>query len=84
LAVEGLGKFTKQGSAILIMGVVGGAVIPLLYGFLSDHYDPQQGYWIMIPSYAYILFYAVKGNTCGKHKKVPEGSKQLSTLETSL
>ncbi len=84
LALEGLGKYTKQGSAMLIMGVVGGAVIPLLYGFLSDHYDPQQGYWIMIPSYVYILFYAVKGNTWGKHKKVPEGRKQLSTLETSL
>lgn len=66
LALDGLGKFTKQGSALLIMGVVGGAVIPLFYGFLSDYYDPQQAYWIMIPCYAFLLFYAVKGSNWGK------------------
>lgn len=71
LALDGLGKFTKQGSALLIMGVVGGAVIPLLYGFLSDYYDPQQAYWILIPCYIFLLFYAVKGSSWGKRKTVP-------------
>jgi MFS transporter, FHS family, L-fucose permease len=70
LALEGLGKFTKQGSALLIMGIVGGAVIPLLYGFFSDYYNPQQAYWIMTPSYAYLLFYAVKGSRWGKRKAI--------------
>ncbi|WP_207515292.1 sugar MFS transporter [Longitalea luteola] len=82
LALEGLGRFTKQGSAILIMGVVGGAVMPLLYGLLSDHYDQQMGYWIMIPSYAFLLFYAVKGSTWGSHKPLPAEEQPLTIKPT--
>jgi len=37
LAIDGLNKFTKQGAALLIMGIGGGAVIPLIYGALADH-----------------------------------------------
>ncbi len=62
LALEGLGKFTSKGSALLIMGISGGAVLPLLYGALSEHYDGQSAYWIMLPLYLFILFYAVKGH----------------------
>lgn len=66
LALDGLGRFTKQGSALLIMGVVGGALTPLLYGFLADHFNEQQAYGILIPLYAFIFFYATSGYSFGK------------------
>jgi len=62
LALDGLGKFTSKGSALLIMGISGGAVISLLYTLLSDAVGGQSAYWIMLPIYLYILFYAVKGH----------------------
>ncbi|RYD75662.1 MAG: glucose/galactose MFS transporter, partial [Sphingobacteriales bacterium] len=63
LAIHGLGKFTKQGSALLIMAIAGGAVLPLVYGRLADmeNIGYQQAYWIMIPCYLFILFYAMRG-----------------------
>jgi len=61
LAIEGLGKFTKTGSAILIMGIAGGATLPLLYGKLADIYNPVLAYWILIPCYIFILYYSVFG-----------------------
>lgn len=66
LAIDGLGKFTKKGSALLIMGVIGGALTPLLYGYISDKATPQQGYWLLIPCYMFILFFATKGYMIGK------------------
>jgi len=64
LALEGLGKYTKIGSAILIMGIAGGALLPPLYGLLSINYSPQYSYFILFPCYLFILYYAAKG-----HKK---------------
>lgn len=61
LALAELGKFTARGSAILIMGIAGGAILPLLYGVLSDELSSQQAYWAMLPCYLFIAFYAVKG-----------------------
>ena len=62
LALEGLGKYTASGSALLVMGIAGGAVIPLLYGKISDVTSSQAAYWVMIPAYAFILFYSIKGH----------------------
>ncbi|MDG1996839.1 MAG: sugar MFS transporter [Emcibacteraceae bacterium] len=63
LALDGLGKFTAQGSALLIMGVAGGALLPLLFGRISYMLgDMQLAYWVCFPCYLYILFYAVKGH----------------------
>jgi len=62
LAIAGLGKFTKAGSALLVMGIAGGAIIPLLYGSLVDIIGNQQAYWIMIPFYIFILYYALAGH----------------------
>lgn len=62
LALKGLGKFTSRGSAVLIMGISGGAILPLVYGFLSESIDGQSAYWIMMPIYLFILFYAVIGH----------------------
>lgn len=61
MALSGLGRFTKVGSSFLIMAIAGGAVIPPVYGYLADSWNPQQAYWILIPCYLYILFFATKG-----------------------
>ncbi len=79
LALDGLGKFTKTASALLIMAISGGAIITPLYGKLVDRLHEgyiatgmeeaiavstshNQGYWILIPSYIVILFFAFKGH----------------------
>lgn len=69
LAIYGLGKFTKMGSALLIMGIAGGAVIPLIYGSLKDrmHFSNNLSFFICVaPCYLYILYYALKGHNAGK------------------
>lgn len=67
LAIEGLGKFTEKGSALLIMGIAGGAIIPKLYASLKDTYDFQLTFFaLMLPCYVYILFYAQKGHRIGR------------------
>ena len=70
LAIHGLGKFTKTGSALLIMAIAGGALLPLLYGRLADlHFiGHRNAYWMMAPCYLFILFYAVKGHTINSTK----------------
>ncbi|HKL36007.1 MAG TPA: sugar MFS transporter [Salegentibacter sp.] len=62
LALHGLGRFTKIGSSFLIMALAGGAILPLIYGYLADTFDPQSAYWIVIPSYLYIWYFAAKGH----------------------
>jgi FHS family L-fucose permease-like MFS transporter len=63
LALHGLGKFIKTGSALLIMGIVGGAVLPPLYGkFAELIHSKQLAYGLMIPCYLFILYYAWKGD----------------------
>ena len=63
LALKGLGKFTAQGSALLIMGISGGAILPLVFGKVADSAgDIQLAYWVALPCYLFILFYAVKGH----------------------
>lgn len=67
LAIEGLGKFTEKGSALLIMGIAGGAIIPRLYATLKDSYDFQWTFFaLMLPCYLYILFFAQKGHKIGR------------------
>ncbi|HEY2580654.1 MAG TPA: sugar MFS transporter [Mucilaginibacter sp.] len=71
LAINGLGKFTKIGSSLLIMGIAGGALIPLLYGFIVDRLmkgghvksiAATEAYWILIPCYLVIGYYAIAGH----------------------
>ncbi len=71
LAIAGLGKYTKIGSAFLIMAIAGGAILTLIYGSLSDmpSVGSQKAYFILIPSYLFILYYASKGHLIGKNKK---------------
>ncbi|MFA6057543.1 MAG: sugar MFS transporter [Taibaiella sp.] len=70
LALTGVGRFTKIGGALLVMGIVGGAVLPPLYGKVAElMHSRQLAYVIMIPCYLYILYYAVKGYKAGQHKR---------------
>jgi glucose/galactose transporter len=62
LALDGLGKFTKIGASILIMGLCGNAILPLFYGYFADLYDLRLAYAVLIPCYLYLIFYAIKGH----------------------
>lgn len=65
-ALKGLkGKLLNRGSAILIMGVAGGAVMPLVYGALAKYTNNQYAYFILIPCYLFNLFYSLKGTKSG-------------------
>jgi FHS family L-fucose permease-like MFS transporter len=66
LAIEGLGRFTKTGSAMLIMAIAGGALLPLLYGKLAVVFSTQIAYWVCVPSYFVIMYYAFIGHKAGK------------------
>ena len=61
LAITDLGKFTKKGSSLLVASIGGGALIPLLFGFLKDAVGTPGAYWICLPFYLLIMFYAYKG-----------------------
>lgn len=62
LALMDLGKYTKQGSSLLTMGLIGGAVITVLFGLIKDISDIRYAYSICFISFIYILFYAFKGH----------------------
>ncbi|MDU0354958.1 sugar MFS transporter [Paraglaciecola aquimarina] len=62
LALDGLFSLTARGSALLIMAISGGAILPMVYGILAEHFSSHSAYWMMLPCYGFILFYAVKGH----------------------
>lgn len=66
LALDGVGKFTKTASAMLIMAIAGGAILPLVYGKLAVSFSTQTAYWICVPSYLVIMYYAFFGYKVGK------------------
>lgn len=68
LALDGLGRFTKLGASLLIMGLSGNALVPLIYGSIADNIGVQQAYWILLPCYAYLFYYAIKGHAIRKWK----------------
>lgn len=61
LALDGLGRFTKIGASVLIMGLCGNAIVPLFYGYAADSSDLRQAYWVLLPCYIYLVFYAYYG-----------------------
>lgn len=63
LALDGLGRFTKLGASLLIMALCGNALMPLVYGYVADLYDARTAYWVLIPCYLYLIYYAVYGHT---------------------
>lgn len=62
LAISSLGRFTKTGSSLLIMAIGGGAVLPLVYGRLAEDLNLQVAYWMVIPCYLFILYYAASAH----------------------
>jgi glucose/galactose transporter len=73
LALDGLGRFTKLGSSVLIMGLCGNALLPLIYGYFADRYSLHQAYWVLLPCYLYLIFYAFYGFSIRKwrFRKLP-------------
>jgi FHS family L-fucose permease-like MFS transporter len=69
LALDGLGRFTKLGASIMIMGLCGNAIMPLLYGALADTWDLRQAYWVLFPCYLYLVYYAFHGHKLRHWKK---------------
>lgn len=63
LSIAGLGKYTSQGSAFLIMMILGGAIIPPVQGKLADVFTIQSSYWMAVACFAYLLFYAFRTKT---------------------
>jgi MFS transporter, FHS family, L-fucose permease len=66
LALAGMGRFTKTASAMLVMAIAGGALLPLLYGKLAVTFSTQSAYWICVPAYLIIMYYAFIGHKAGK------------------
>ena len=66
LALDGLGRFTKLGASLMIMGLCGNAILPLFYGWLADLYNVRYAYWILFPCYLYLVFYAFYGHKVRK------------------
>ena len=77
LAIKGLGRFTKLGSSIMVMGLCGNAVTPLIYGHLADRYDVRTAYLILIPCYLYLIFFAVYGHAIKNWGKVQQLKEQF-------
>jgi fucose permease len=66
LAIKGLGRHTEIGSALLVMGIAGGAIIPQLFAVLKQHFDFQLVFLLlMVTCYLYILFYSLVGHRAG-------------------
>ncbi len=61
LAVEGLGKYTAAGAGIFMVMVCGGGIVPLIQGFVSDHFGYLNSYWVMFACIAYMMWYALVG-----------------------
>ncbi|MDD7455628.1 MAG: sugar MFS transporter [Bacteroidales bacterium] len=62
LAIKNLGKFTSLGSSILVMGLCGNAIVPMIYAWLADKASNLQvGYWVLLVCFGFMIFYAVKG-----------------------
>lgn len=62
LAIEGLGKHTGEGSGILCMAIVGGAIVPLIQGVMADHIGVQLSFCVPVVCYLYIAYYGLKGH----------------------
>ena len=75
LAIQGLGALTEKGSALLIMGIAGGAVIPQLFVHLKQTYDFQLVFLVLVvPCYLYILYFALRGHRAGQRHDVIDGA----------
>ncbi|HEX6880304.1 MAG TPA: sugar MFS transporter [Terriglobales bacterium] len=68
LAIDGLGPLTGDGSGLLVAAIVGGAIIPLVQGFIADHIGVHHAFFLPAICYLYIVYYGLKGS---KHASAP-------------
>lgn len=61
LALDGLGRFTKIGASLMVMGLAGNAILPMVYGYFADIFNARDAYWVLFPCYMYLVFYAFRG-----------------------
>lgn len=73
LSIHNLGRLTKTGSSLLIMGLSGNAVLPLIYGAVADHHSLRMGYWVLIPCFIYLVWFAFCGHTINSWKRLRKG-----------
>jgi fucose permease len=66
LCIIGLGRFTETASALLVMAIAGGAILPLVYGQLAVSFSTQIAYWMCVPAYLFIVYYAFWGYKVGR------------------
>lgn len=76
LSIRGLGSFTKIGSSFLVMGLCGNAIISLLYGYLADRWNVREAYWLLIPCYLYLIFFAIYGHKIKSWKFLKGGKNE--------
>jgi len=69
LAIADLGKFTKMGSSLLVTGIIGGAFLPLLFGYIAEIASHQVAYLVCLPAYLYIMYYALSGSKIRTYDK---------------
>lgn len=69
LAIHNLGRFIKTGSAMMIMAIAGGAILPLLWGYVADNWSARNAYWVAAPAYLIILYYSLYGYKIKSWKK---------------
>jgi glucose/galactose transporter len=62
LAIRNLGRFTKIGSSILVMGLCGNAILPVIYGHYANTIGRHDAYWVLLPCFVYLVFYAFYGH----------------------
>ena len=62
VAIKDLGRYTKLGASLMIMGLCGNAILPLVYGHFADVFSLRDAYWVLFPCYIYLIFYAIRGH----------------------
>ncbi len=62
LALKGLGRHTSQGSGILCLAIVGGAILPVVMGVLADTFTIHMAFLMPVLCYVYIFYYGIKGH----------------------
>jgi fucose permease len=78
MAIQNLGRLTERGSALLIMGIAGGAILTYLFALLKEHLDFQAVFLaITVPCYLYVLFYATRGHRVGQKEAAARSTSAL-------
>ncbi len=83
LSIRSLGRFTEKGSAILIMGIAGGAILPNLFAHLKEYFNFQAVFLaITVPCYLYILYFGLRGHRAGLGASASKSASALQQAET--